>query len=333
VPQELERIIRKCLEKGAENRYQSAQELLIDVQRLKRQRELGPTVEAPVPVPASRGSPSAKATLLHGRRAPWWMYVVAASYLGFVALFFYQVYGGAPVFPGFEGRFTGRGVAVFSVYPSYPAWYAGLKEGDHVLAVNGQVISNVHDWEAIRANTEVGHPQLWQIARARQQVELNVSVPHLGWRERSLGFAPSWWLSLLKWIGLLSFILTSLVLGLIVAFCRPYDPFARMGVWVLATAAVAFGLPDGWAATWRHLPNWLSLLLWIPEISRFVPDAIFFTFFMIFPRRILNAPWLWLLIWAPTWHCCRGELKACTESSTSLVWPRTYRGGSSQRFL
>jgi serine/threonine-protein kinase len=72
-----------------------------------------------------------------------------------------------------------------------------------------------------------------------------------------------------------------------------------MGAWVLATAAVALGSPDGWAATWRHLPGLLGLLLWIPEISRFVSDAILFTFFAIFPRRIFSGRWPWLLLWTP----------------------------------
>lgn len=226
------------------------------------------------------------------RRAPWWMYLVAASYVGLVALYFYQLFGGPPLLPGFEGRFTSGGMAVLSVHPGSPEARAGLEEGDRVLAVNEQVIRNVHDWEAIRANTEIGRPERWQIARANQRLELTVAVPRLAWRER---------LSRVAVLGLpfFVFILTSLVLGLVVAFRRPYDPVARIGAWVLATAAVAFGLPDGWAATWRHLPGLLGLLLWIPEISRFVADAILLTFFTVFPRRIFSTRWPWLLIWTP----------------------------------
>ena len=57
VPQELERIIRKCLEKESENRYQSAKELLVDLRGLKRERGSSPAAAvAPVSPPAVVGA-------------------------------------------------------------------------------------------------------------------------------------------------------------------------------------------------------------------------------------------------------------------------------------
>ena len=44
IPAELERIVRKCLEKNPENRYQSARELMIDLKSLRRSLEPGSTV-------------------------------------------------------------------------------------------------------------------------------------------------------------------------------------------------------------------------------------------------------------------------------------------------
>lgn len=41
LPRELERIVRKCLEKNVEDRYQSAKELLIDLRSLKRESQSG----------------------------------------------------------------------------------------------------------------------------------------------------------------------------------------------------------------------------------------------------------------------------------------------------
>ena len=45
VPAELERIIRKCLEKDRERRYQSARDLLIDLKNLKRDSDSGKAAE------------------------------------------------------------------------------------------------------------------------------------------------------------------------------------------------------------------------------------------------------------------------------------------------
>lgn len=52
IPGELERIIRKCLEKDPEWRYQSARELLVDLRKLRRDSD--PEVVRPVAVPLRR---------------------------------------------------------------------------------------------------------------------------------------------------------------------------------------------------------------------------------------------------------------------------------------
>jgi tRNA A-37 threonylcarbamoyl transferase component Bud32 len=220
------------------------------------------------------------------------MYVVAASFVGFIALFAYQMFWGPPIFPGVEGNFRSGRLVVLAVHPNSVEGSAGLRAGDRVLAVDGQVIRNAHDREAICANTEIGRPERWEISRANERLQLTLTFPRPSWRERLSAFRHGG-------LEFPAFILTSLVLALIIAFRRPYDPVARMGACVLATAAVTFGFPDGWAVTWRHLPGWLGLFLWIPEISRFVSDAILLTFFIIFPRRIFQARWPWLLLWTP----------------------------------
>jgi serine/threonine protein kinase len=48
-PADLERIIRKCLEKDRERRYQSARKLLIDLKNLKRDLHSGAQPVPPIP--------------------------------------------------------------------------------------------------------------------------------------------------------------------------------------------------------------------------------------------------------------------------------------------
>jgi len=57
VPQDLERIIRKCLEKDRDSRYQSPRELLVDLRSLRR--ELEPAAHAGALVPLQSASASA----------------------------------------------------------------------------------------------------------------------------------------------------------------------------------------------------------------------------------------------------------------------------------
>jgi len=62
IPEELERIIRKCLEKEPANRYQSAGELLVDLRHVKRDTDSGRAGTGLVPAPEGRprGAPLRK---------------------------------------------------------------------------------------------------------------------------------------------------------------------------------------------------------------------------------------------------------------------------------
>src|SRR5262249_24943681 len=96
-----------------------------------------------------------------------------------------------------------------------------------------------------------------------------------------------------------SLFLPGYFLGFLIAWKRPVDPVARIGAWFIVTASMAFGVPMGWAAVWRALPFILQLLLWIPQLSRFVLEAIFLSFFVLFPQRLVTRRWVWFAIWLP----------------------------------
>ncbi len=81
VPAELERIIRKCLEKEAENRYQSAKELLVDLRRVKRDTD---SARGPVAAVYDRRPDSALAERRYSRRWLVGVGVAAITAIGLV---------------------------------------------------------------------------------------------------------------------------------------------------------------------------------------------------------------------------------------------------------
>ncbi len=227
---------------------------------------------------------------MSGQRAPWWMYVVAVSFLGLFAFIPYLVTYGPADPERFDARFTGGATEIRAVTPSSQVDLAGLRAGDVVLAIDGQAVRNSQDWQAVKANMEVGKAQHWQIVRGGAQVVLEVIPPKMD--STKLQFYSTIYYNIC--VGL-----CYIALGLFIAFRRPYDALARIGAWFLLTAAIAFGISNGWAVTWRSLPWIAQILLWIPEFSRFVLEGIFLTFVAIFPRRLFKSRWPWALIWAP----------------------------------
>ncbi|MGE5327278.1 MAG: protein kinase domain-containing protein [Deltaproteobacteria bacterium] len=221
------------------------------------------------------------------QRAPWWMYVVAVSYLSFLIFVLYSLATGPDMHTGLAADFGGGAMTVKSVVPHGYADQAGVRVGDQIRTVDGQDVRSVQDWLAIRANTVSGRPQHWDVLRAGQKLQLTVTFPHL-----STQYGPAY-------VAHTSWILTTLLLGLLIAFRRPNDRVARAGAWLSVSASFAFGFADGWAAVWRALPVGLGLLLWIPALSRLVIDGIAFTFFAVFPQRLFRARWPWAAIWAP----------------------------------
>ena len=77
VPKELEHIVNKCLAKKTEERYQHADELLVDLQALRRELEPQASQVGAKPAPAKRASPAIigalLAVLLAAVGLTWWL--------------------------------------------------------------------------------------------------------------------------------------------------------------------------------------------------------------------------------------------------------------------
>jgi tRNA A-37 threonylcarbamoyl transferase component Bud32 len=223
------------------------------------------------------------------QRPTWWMYVVAASFLALITFFYYMLIWGPGDLRGLHAVFEHGAMRVRVMRPDTPFAEAGLRAGDLILWVDGLPVRNAYDWTTVQANIVVGRPQEWLISRDGQQLALYFTHQRATWQNR-LAHA------YLIHVGL---VFGCFLLGILIGFRRPGDTAARIGSWFIMTASMVFGLPIGWAVLWRQLPLAVQAFLWIPEISRFVIEAIFVSLFAVFPRRLFRARWPWFVVWVP----------------------------------
>jgi len=116
---------------------------------------------------------------LPASRAPWWLYVIAASFLGYFALQIYVDVWGPERVRFVEDDRRGS-ITVLRVTPDRP----GARAGDRILSVDGVPIRSdkgYFRWISVAANFEPGRPIPMQIQREGKQIELNLNL-----RRRSL---------------------------------------------------------------------------------------------------------------------------------------------------
>lgn len=223
------------------------------------------------------------------RWTPWWMVVIGASYIVTLGMIIYLLIWGPAELRGFVASFSGEAMVVGSVDEDSQVAKGGLREGDRVLTIDGRPVRNARDWTEVTGNLQAGRPQQWLVSRGSDRVTLEI-VPAGVTLQSKLAEG---------YVQYLSLLLSGYVLGFLIAWKRAGDPVARFGAWFIITASMAFGFPIGWAVPWRALPGAVQLLLWIPQLSRFVLEGIFLSFFVLFPRRLVRRRWVWFAIWIP----------------------------------
>src|SRR5438552_7820774 len=161
------------------------------------------------------------------RHAPWWMYLVAASFAVMVVPIasYLMIWGTADV-DGLQASFEDGSMRVNAVEADSQLANAGLAAGDRVLAIDSLPLHNARDWHIVQANADVGRPQRWQLLRGTERVELQIQ-PQRATLENRLEHA---------FIGNYVMVLGCFILGLLIAFQRPSDPVAIMGAWFVMTA-------------------------------------------------------------------------------------------------
>lgn len=223
-------------------------------------------------------------------RAPWWLYLIAASFLGYFTLQIYNdIWGPASV--GFDADYSKGSMIISGVTSGEAAANAGLRTGDRIVAVNGIPIrggKRNFDFYRAAANFESGRPIPFEIERQGVQLALPVNLRRGTLRD----------LEWLDWEAIGAAVFT-IILSLVIGIRRPYDPLARISALLMASFAFDMVSSYGWAPFWRRLPTALGVLLWPAVFTHWLGDGLAITFAAIFPRKLFRSIWIWTLIWTP----------------------------------
>jgi len=223
-------------------------------------------------------------------RAPWWMYLIAASLLGHSALSVYLYFRG-PEPPFSQINFEREALVVEEVLPSSAGDRAGLQAGDRVLSIDGRSVGGLGAWDWTRLNFEVGKSYRLQGERDGKQFERVMTLQRRSWSQQSEYRRIEFVLGVGS--GLLS-----LSVAFLIAFTRPYDWAARLGALSIAFLGL-FSTFYGAAATCRRLPILVGALIGWPTVSFFMLPLLFFTFCSVFPRKLFRSRWALVAALAP----------------------------------
>ena len=221
---------------------------------------------------------------------PWRIVVAAAiSVAGNAYLAYYLLFGLATGGIGVTDR-TGQ-VIVTEVDDGYAGEHAGFRIGDEIVSVNGQPTRDVADWFAARMNFAADRPAIIRIQRGEQTLDLALVLHGRLWEE----YSPS---ERASQIIFLAYKFITLAIGLFIVFRRPRDFIARLGGWVLVAMATIFeGFQWGLAGAIRELPFLLAVPSILVHVSAVFRTALLAAFFCLYPKRLFESRWLWVVFW------------------------------------
>jgi tetratricopeptide (TPR) repeat protein/predicted Ser/Thr protein kinase len=145
VPPKLEEVIRKALEKDRRLRYQNAADIRTDLQRLKRDSDLGGTAAATAPVESKPGTKSTR----------WWMVTGAAVLVVGLAV------GGRLLFPHKVHALTDKDTIVLADFTNTtgdPVFDGTLRQGLSVQLEQSPFLSIITDQQIQQTLGLMGQP-------------------------------------------------------------------------------------------------------------------------------------------------------------------------------
>jgi serine phosphatase RsbU (regulator of sigma subunit) len=184
---------------------------------------------------------------------------------------------------------AGRFEVIKSVYPASPAESAGLKPGDHIIAVNGRPLRDQYSINDVWARSRPGQGVELTIRRAGVSAPLEVRSAfraiQFSSREGAIGQ------DLGREIND-SYPIAFLVVGLAVLFLRLDDPIA----WLLTLMWAGFiAVPTSADLLLGLRPSFRPFALAYRAIFDSLVGALFYCFFSVFPVRSpidRRVPWL-----------------------------------------
>jgi hypothetical protein len=246
-------------------------------------------------------------------RAPWWLWFLATTFVVYgVFVIYVNRFGPEPIGATFD--FPQKRMILLTIEPDGPAERAGLRPGDLLITADGIPLRSLMGWVAARMQVELNRPQLLEVERAGKRFSAELVATQ---RVREVKEVPS---SIFPFVLAAKLIIMLLVF--IIIWQRPRDKAALLAAWVLAWASATEVLNTGMAASFRHLPPGVGLLLVVPfYCNTFLMAAILFNFCALFPRRLFRSQWPYLAGWVPLltlavislpfWYSGRITLRRC----------------------
>ncbi len=226
------------------------------------------------------------------RTAHWWVLALAVSFFAYFGLLLYCDLWRPEDF-GFEADYSTSRMVLTRIVPGSPADRGGLHQHDVIETADGRTIRSILDWTVVDTNIVFDRPIHLGVERNGRRLEATATLRQGPWSYWRTG-------SGLFLLVVLAIQAVALVLALVIVVKRPDDAVARTGAWLLATIGVfKIVLPGRIAAVWRDLPPLAGVLFWVPHASDVAAAAVFFTFFALFPRKMIRSPGVWVLLWMP----------------------------------